>query len=102
MRGGAHGVEADPEAAHALERLVRDVELTRYARASAGATGRQADAVAADVERCSQALRAGAFKKHRRLATWLPASLVKNGAWRSLMPGPGEPALADAGVDRAS
>lgn len=102
VRGGAHGVEADPEAAHALERLVRDVELTRYARASAGATGRQADAVAADVERCSQALRAGAFKKHRRLATWLPASLVKNGAWRSLMPGPGEPALADAGVDRAS
>jgi len=102
VRGGARGAGADPEAARALERLVRDVELTRYARASVGATGRESEAVAADVERCSQALRAGAFKKNRRLATWLPASLVKNGAWRSLMPGPGEPALTDAGVDRAS
>ncbi len=99
VRGGVRGAQANPEAAQALERLVNDVELARFARE---ATGRPAETVGADVERCAEALRAGSTKKRRRIAAWLPASLVRNGAWRSL--GPARPAgvtLNDAGVDRA-
>ncbi len=103
VRGGIRGAQANPEAAQALERLVKDVELARYARQPSGITGRSADAVTADVERCEEALRAGTTKKRRRLATWLPASLVRNGAWRSLWSQrtTGGVALAEAGVDRA-
>jgi hypothetical protein len=87
-----------------VERLVIDVERARYARGSAASTGRPAAEVAADVELCSEALRVGASKKHRRLAVWLPASLVKNSAWRSVLPSgaAGEPAVVEAGVDRAT
>ncbi len=103
VRGGSRGATANPEAARALERLVKDLELARYARASTSPTGRGADEVAADVELCADALRAGATKKHRRRATWLPASLVKNREWRSLVQNrsAGGPVVAEAGVDRA-
>jgi transglutaminase-like putative cysteine protease len=104
VRGGLRGAKANPEAAQALERLVRDVELARYARDSSVMNGRAADEVAADADTCAEALGAGASKKRRRLATWLPASLVRNGAWRSLWPGRPSAgvALAEAGVDRAN
>lgn len=103
VRGGERGAAANPEAAHALERLVRDVERARYAPASVAAKGRDAREVAADVAVCCEALRAGATKKHRRAAIWLPASLVRNGGWRSLgLRRPVEEVAFDAGVDRAS
>ncbi len=104
LRGGARGAAANPAAAAALERLVGDVEVARYARGSTAPTGRGTDEVAADVELCSSALRAGASKKHRRLAVWLPVSLVKNSAWRAVMPSgrAAEPAVAEVGVDRAT
>lgn len=96
------GPEADPDAARSLERLVRDVELARYSR-GAGDTLRPAAAVRADVERCEAALRAGTSKKRRRAATWLPASLLRNGAWRDALAARGQRVvpLADPGVDRA-
>ncbi|HSE09752.1 MAG TPA: DUF3488 and transglutaminase-like domain-containing protein [Nocardioidaceae bacterium] len=104
VRGGLRGAQANPEAAQALERLVRDVELARYAPESSVMAGRGVDEVAADAEKCAEALRAGVSKRRRRLATWAPASLVKNGAWRSLWQGRPTPdgALAEAGVDRAN
>lgn len=103
VRGGSRGAAANPEAARALERLVRDVELARYARAATGKAGRGADDVAADVDLCVQALRAGATKKHRRRATWLPASLLRNHEWRSVTTrrSPRQVAVVEAGVDRA-
>lgn len=102
-RGGVRGAAANSEAAQALERVVRDVERGRYARASMGATGRDRHPVQADVETCAEALRAGATKRRRRRARWLPASLVTNGAWRSFgskRPRTGVP--FEVGVDRAS
>jgi transglutaminase-like putative cysteine protease len=103
VRGGVRGARANPEAAHALERLVRDVERARYARASSSEPWRSADELAADVETCCAALRAGATKKRRRAATWLPASLVSNGAWRSFGTWRTSRDVAvETGVDRAT
>jgi hypothetical protein len=103
VRGGVRGATANPEAARALERLVRDVERARYARAEDGETGRDSTEVAADVETCCAALRAGASKRRRRTATWLPASLVSNGVWHSpsLRRRTGD-APIEVGVDRAT
>jgi transglutaminase-like putative cysteine protease len=100
-RGRVAGAAADPDAAHALERVVRGVELTRYSRATSG-PGPSVDEVSSDVERVADALRAGASTRMRRTATWLPASLVRNGAWRSVLPrrSPDEVPLAEAGMDR--
>jgi hypothetical protein len=104
VRGGVRGPQANPDAARALERVVRDVELARYSRASSVMAGRPAEAVLSDVDVCAEALHAGATKKRRRLATWLPASLVRNGVWRTLWTGRttsvGLP-VTEPGVDRA-
>jgi hypothetical protein len=67
----ARGAAADPEAAEALERLVVFVERARYAR-----TVEAARDVPDDVSRCVQAMRAGASRRQRVLADWLPASLL--------------------------
>jgi transglutaminase-like putative cysteine protease len=98
-RSRVSGAAADPEAAHALERIVRGVELARYARSSSAPS---VESVSTDVDRVGQALAAGAPKRTRRAATWLPASLVRNGAWRSVLPrrAPGTAPLAEAGMDR--
>ncbi|HLN78250.1 MAG TPA: DUF3488 and transglutaminase-like domain-containing protein [Nocardioidaceae bacterium] len=100
VRGGVRGPGANPVAASALERLVNDVELARFAR---GVSGRGAREIEADVETCAIAMRAGSTKKRRRLAIWLPASLVRNSTLRLLRRG--RPvsgvALVDSGVDRA-
>jgi hypothetical protein len=66
-------------------------------------SGRGAREIEADVETCAIAMRAGSTKKRRRLAIWLPASLVSNSTLRLLRRG--RPvsgvALVDSGVDRA-
>lgn len=78
LRGTERGVQADPEAAAALERVVHDLELARFAREVGLAHGRSAADVEADVDRVSTALRRGASKRAQRLASWLPASLLSN------------------------
>jgi transglutaminase-like putative cysteine protease len=83
VRGGDRGAEANPRAAAALGRLVVDVERARYARDTSGVRGRPLSAVREDVEICADALRAGTVKKWRRAATWLPASLWRNGGRHS-------------------
>lgn len=104
VRGGLEGAGADPEAAAALGRLVVDVERARYAPDTAGRGGRGVDEVRADVETCAEALTAGVVRKRRRAATWLPASLWRNGTWRSVLRervSRRAPAITEAGVDRA-
>ena len=95
------GAAANPEATHSLERVVRDIELARYSRDVTGG-GRAADEVRADVERCTEALDAGALKKRRRTARWLPASLVRGDLWRLRPPARRTgPAVTEPGIDRA-
>ena len=74
-RAEARGQDANPEAADALDRLVRLVELARYAR-QVPPSAAQVDATRADVTTCADAMRAGASRRARSRATWLPASLV--------------------------
>jgi hypothetical protein len=98
---GVRGAEGTPHAAAALDRLVLDVERARYARDGSADRGRSTSAVRQDVEVCADALRAGTTKKSRRAATWLPASLVRNGGLRSLLAQRPQKATAEAGMDRA-
>jgi transglutaminase-like putative cysteine protease len=100
-RGSHRGEQANPEAASALQRLVRLVERARYARYPADGSGID-DEVHADVDACVAAMRAGAGRRRRSRATWLPASLVTSlrGAWRAPGRTPGG-LLTDPGVDRA-
>lgn len=67
----AHGAEVAPEAVSALDRVVRELELLRYARGS----GDPGD-VRADVETCLLALEGGASRSARRRAAWWPRSVV--------------------------
>jgi transglutaminase-like putative cysteine protease len=101
LRPGARGAAANLEAAQALERVVQDVELARYARDASAHRGRTMAEVRADVAVCTEALHAGAVRRHRRLAAWLPASLVRHGSWRSLLPQASAVSSSEAGVDRA-
>ena len=95
------GADANPEAARALDRLVRLVELARYARAvppSAAEVG----AARADVDVCVEAMHAGASRQSRTRATWLPASLVAE--WSASSAARRRAAsirLDEPGVDRA-
>jgi transglutaminase-like putative cysteine protease len=101
-RGAQRGEQANPEAASALHRLVRLVEQTRYARSVPDGSG-IVEQVHADVAACVAALRAGAGRRRRSRATWLPASLGTSvrGAWRGPTRTHGGGLLADPGVDRA-
>lgn len=103
LQGTERGVQADPEAAAALERVVRDLELARFARESRLEAGRSPDDVMADVERVSAALRQGASRRARRFASWLPASLYKNAATRVLSRTVrrDNAAVVEPGMDRA-
>jgi hypothetical protein len=74
-RGALRGPEAAPEAAAALDRVVRLVERGRYARRLPADTTTP-DQVHADVDACVEALESGAGKRRRSRATWLPASLT--------------------------
>ena len=103
LRRGLRGAHMNPEAVEALARLVRDVELARYSRGHGQTSGRSRQEVEADVDTCTQALRAGASARQRRSARWLPASLLRNGAWRSLRDAraSGGITLTEPGVDGA-
>ena len=73
-RSAHRGADADPDATRALHRLVELVERVRYARrVPEGAVS--TDRVRADLAACVAALRAGASKRRRSRARWLPASL---------------------------
>lgn len=79
-RAEARGPDANPEAARSLERLVRLVEMARYAREVPPSSAEVA-AARDDVDACVAALRAGANRQRRTRATWLPASLTAR--WRA-------------------
>jgi transglutaminase-like putative cysteine protease len=67
------GRDQDPEAGHALDRLVRAVELGRYAPAP-GAV--DPDRLHDDLVAVERALGHGASRRSRRRATWWPRSVV--------------------------
>jgi transglutaminase-like putative cysteine protease len=100
-RAALRGHGANPDAEAALRRLVALVERARFARVlpadDAGATD-----VRADLDRCVAALGAGAGRRRRTRATWLPASL-----WSRWTSAAGRRraatavALGDPGVDHA-
>jgi transglutaminase-like putative cysteine protease len=97
-RAESRGEAANPDAARSLERLVRLVELARYAR-EVPPSAAEVDATRADVARCVEALRAGASRRARTRADWLPASLLAPGVSTT---GPRRPLrFDDPGVDRA-
>jgi transglutaminase-like putative cysteine protease len=100
-RGAQRGEHANPEASSALHRLVLLVERARYAR-SLPADPDLEEQVHADVDSCVAAMRAGAGRRRRSRATWLPASLATSlrGAARSSHR-PRGGMIAEAGVDRA-
>ncbi|QWZ10347.1 DUF3488 and transglutaminase-like domain-containing protein [Nocardioides panacis] len=97
-RSTHRGPDADPEATRALDRLVGLLERARYARAlpDGAATEEQ---VRSDVAACVAALRAGAGKRRRTRATWLPGSLTNRrvSPRGSTRRGP----VLEPGVDRA-
>jgi transglutaminase-like putative cysteine protease len=100
-RGAQRGEHANPEATSALHRIVRLVERARYARSLPGASGIE-EQVHADVDSCVAAMRAGAGRRRRSRATWLPASLSSSlrAASRGTTRARG-PLVTDPGVDRA-
>jgi transglutaminase-like putative cysteine protease len=101
-RGSRRGEQANPEATSALHRMVRLVERARYARTLPEDSGIEG-AVHGDVAECVTAMRAGAGRRRRSRATWLPASLATS--VRSTLRGAGRVhgggMLGEAGVDRA-
>ena len=74
-RASHRGPDADPGAARALHHLVGLVERARYARSLPDGAVRE-EQVRADLAACVAALRAGASKRRRTRARWLPASLT--------------------------
>jgi len=67
----AHGPEVAPQAVAALDRIVRTLELSRYARHPGPDTP-----LSEDVETCLAALYGGATRGARRRAEWWPRSVV--------------------------
>jgi hypothetical protein len=97
-RGSRRGRDAAPEAASALDRIVRLVERARYARSLPdGAVTEQQ--VRDDVDTCVAAMQAGVGRRRRSRATWLPASLTAPSGPRARTRLAG--ASFEAGVDRA-
>jgi transglutaminase-like putative cysteine protease len=88
----ARGAELAPEATGALARVVAAVELRRYARPGTA----EVEGLRADVETCADALYAGAHRRTRRRAAWLPRSVFRRTT-------PGKPAALryDEVVDHA-
>jgi transglutaminase-like putative cysteine protease len=72
-----HGADYSPQAVAALGRLVRAVELFRYARSHDAVAG---DELRQDAELVARAMVAGAPRRARRKARWLPASLLSRPA----------------------
>jgi hypothetical protein len=100
-RGSLRGLGANPEAEAALTRLVARVERARYARSLPSGDGEVADA-RDDLDLCVEALEAGAGRRRRTRATWLPASLwARWTAGRTRRRSPEVVGLGEAGVDHA-
>lgn len=100
-RAEQRGPDANPDATRALDRLVRLVELARYARRVPPSEA-EVGAAQADVDTCVEAMRAGASRRARTRATWLPASLVAQ--WTASSDARRRAARArldEPGVDRA-
>lgn len=70
------GADVAPEAVAALDLLVRELELSRYARPGSGSA---ASGVVDAVRTVVASLRGGASRRARRRATWSPASVLP---WR--------------------
>ena len=88
-----------PEADQALQRITTLVERARYARSlPADAAGRAE--VGADLRACLHAMRAGAGRRSRSRATWLPRSLLARPRSQPRVRRAGQ-LLGETGVDRA-
>jgi hypothetical protein len=100
-RSSRRGPGVNPDAEAALARLVSRVERARYARSTASGDTEEA-ATRDDLARCVDALEAGAGRRRRTRATWLPASLWLRWTARTHR-GHGTEAvvLGEAGVDHA-
>ncbi|WP_166140465.1 transglutaminase family protein [Nocardioides ochotonae] len=81
----AHGPQVAPEAAAALDRLVKALEHRRYAR-----PGTAVPQVRADGETCLAALEAGAPRRARRRAAWWPRTVFARRTSTAPHPGAGE------------
>jgi hypothetical protein len=97
-RAARRGSAANPEAAAALHRLVELLERARYARELPPGAA-DLDRLKADTETCVDAMRAGAGRRRRARATWLPLSVIGSpGARRHVARRPS--VLGESGVDR--
>jgi len=75
-----HGRDQAPEAAQALDRLVRSLELSRYARDPETFTAHE---LVGDLALVEEALTAGVTSREARRAEWWPASVVgRRRSWR--------------------
>ena len=74
MERPARGADLAPDAAQALDRIVREVELLRYSRGGSEEQG----ALREDVRLCLEALEAGAVPRVRRRAEWWPRSVLRH------------------------
>ncbi len=71
-----HGPDRAPEAVVALDRIVRALELLRYARLDPAADATRGAGLRAEAETCLAALRGGAARSNRRRADWWPRSVL--------------------------
>jgi hypothetical protein len=67
----AHGADVAPDGVAALDRLVRSMEVSRYARA-----GEALPSLSADLHSAVAALEGGASRAARRRAQWWPRSVL--------------------------
>nr|WP_253945074.1 DUF3488 and transglutaminase-like domain-containing protein [Nocardioides sp. zg-DK7169] len=81
-----HGPQVAPEAAAALDGVVRAVEHSRYARPGTPVAG-----VRADAETCLAALENGAPRNARRRAAWWPRTVFTRRTTAAPAPRPGDP-----------
>lgn len=73
----ARGPGTNPKAVSAVQSIVAELELSRYAApGAAGSSGATADQLRAAGETCAEALRAGVSERARRRATWWPRSVL--------------------------
>ncbi|MEP7090762.1 MAG: DUF3488 and transglutaminase-like domain-containing protein [Nocardioidaceae bacterium] len=98
-RGIPRGPDINVGAARALQRLVGLLERARYARdLPAGST--TVEQVRSDVDRCVEAMAAGAGSRRRSRARWLPVSVVTSLGTRRRSGRRRPRVLAEPGVDR--
>jgi transglutaminase-like putative cysteine protease len=91
------GPDTNPDAVHALDRIVHALERLRYARAD----GSEPGTWRAEMQTCVEALYGGATKRARRTAGWWPRSVFSAPVdlRRAVDDSPVEPAMAGRVVD---